>query len=40
MSYLELLNMYRIVLKEKQIELNTSINRLKIGLDKLVSANQ
>lgn len=32
--------MFKIVLKEKQTELNTSINRLKIGLDKLISANQ
>lgn len=40
MSYLELLNMFRIVMKEKQTELNNSINRLKIGLNKLVSANK
>lgn len=40
MSYLELLNVFRMVIKEKQLELNMSINRLKIGLDKLVSANQ
>lgn len=40
MSYLELLNMFRLVMKEKQTELNKSINRLKIGLDKLVSANK
>lgn len=40
MSYLELLNMFRIVLREKTNELNKSINRLKTGLDKLVSANQ
>ena len=38
-SYLELLQMYRSILSEKRIELNTSIARLKGGLDKLVAAN-
>ena len=40
MSYLELLNIFRIVMKEKKSELSNSINRLKTGLDKLISANQ
>lgn len=39
-SYLELLAMYRIVLKEKQNESRFSISRLQNGLDKLLDANK
>lgn len=38
-SYLELLSMYRTILGEKRVELNTSILRLKGGLDRLIAAN-
>jgi dynein heavy chain, axonemal len=40
MSYLELLTMFKIILKEKEEELHASINRLKSGLDKLTGANR
>jgi hypothetical protein len=32
--------MYRIVMREKHTEMNTNINRLRMGLAKLVSASQ
>lgn len=38
-SFLELLTMYRSILTEKKEELNSSIIRLKGGLDKLIAAN-
>jgi dynein heavy chain len=38
-SYLELLKVFQIILKEKTNELIFSINRLKTGLDKLIQAN-
>ena len=40
MSYLELLTMFKLVLKEKEEELKGSINRLRSGLDKLIGANK
>jgi dynein heavy chain len=40
MSYLELLKMFKIILKEKSLELKNSINRLQSGLDKLIGANK
>lgn len=39
-SYLELLKVFKVLLKEKTTELIFSINRLKTGLDKLIQANQ
>ena len=39
-SYLELLSMYKIILKEKQNESRFSISRLQNGLDKLLDANK
>ncbi len=38
-SYLELLTMFKQVMREKRDELRTSINRLKVGLDRLIDAN-
>ena len=39
-SYLELLKVFQLILKEKTNELIFSINRLKKGLHKLIQANQ
>jgi len=39
MSYLELLTVFKIILKDKEEELKACINRLKSGLDKLTGAN-
>lgn len=38
-SYLELLTMFKTVMKEKRNELKSAINRLKVGLDRLIDAN-
>jgi len=38
-SYLELLTMFKQVMKEKYQELLNSIDRLKKGLDRLIGAN-
>jgi dynein heavy chain, axonemal len=39
-SYLELLNMYVAILKEKKADLKKQIDRLKGGLSKLIDANE
>jgi dynein heavy chain len=39
-SYLELLMMYKIIMKEKTTELKNAMNRLQTGLDRLISANE
>ena len=39
-SYLELLNMFRVILKKKKIEFTGMVNRLSSGLDKLMAANE
>jgi dynein heavy chain len=38
-SYLELLTMFKTIMKFKRVELKTSITRLKNGLDRLIDAN-
>ncbi len=38
-SYLELLSMFKIVMKEKKIEVQNAISRLQNGLTKLIEAN-
>lgn len=38
-SYLELLTVFKSVLKEKKLELKKSINRFRNGLNKLIDAN-
>lgn len=38
-SYLELLSMFRMSLKEKKTENTNAITRLKTGLDRLIDAN-
>lgn len=38
-SYLELLTMFKTVMREKRNELRSAINRLKVGLDRLIDAN-
>lgn len=38
-SYLELLTMFKTIMKQKRQELKQSITRLKTGLDRLIDAN-
>lgn len=38
-SYLELLTMFKVIMKEKRSELKNSITRLDTGLQRLIEAN-